>query len=536
MSLFVRAMGRIVRMRTVPKHLFACLCATLALLAPLAHGADAPRCTYVEIATLPIRYAGPGLTPAVDGSIDDVPATMLVDTGAFDTLLTMTGVAKRNLPLHMTGRYVNGISGFSRMYVTRLKEFGIGPTRTTRRIDLPVVYETAFTPAFDAILGSPFLLQRDLEFDLGAKKIRFFQPENCKGVALQIWKEEALSVPFERSWDRSPNPHFTALVNGKEVDAMIDTGAHRSFLQRSAAKKVGIDVDGPGVTRMGEVGGIGSDRAPRWIAPVKQLQIGDETINDAEIGVIESQGSNGAELYLGQDFLRSHRVLFAMSQRKLYFAYTGGNVFTRGTGLEPWMRQEADGGNADAQYALSTMYGAGRGGVARDPLVAQVWLDMAAAAGQPHANLMLGRRRLLSGQAADAIPLLRKALDQLPAERYGALWLYTARVQGGDAALARSELEASLERQHDDNWPEPLGRFYLGKIDAARLLDEAGRDKDGAARRRCEAEGYMGEWYRAQGDTGNADALRAEARAHCAAPARSAPAAADAAKTAAGAP
>jgi hypothetical protein len=46
---------------------------------------------------LPVRYVGQGLTPAVEGSIDGMPATMLVDTGAFDTVLTMTGVAKRGL-------------------------------------------------------------------------------------------------------------------------------------------------------------------------------------------------------------------------------------------------------------------------------------------------------------------------------------------------------------------------------------------------------------------------------------------------------
>jgi predicted aspartyl protease len=503
-------------MNSTHKRLSACLYAALALLPFRAHGADAPRCTYIEIATLPVRYVGPSLTPAVDGSIDDVAATMLVDTGAFDTVLTMTGVVKRDLTLHMTGRYAQGISGFSRLYVTRVKEFGVGPARTTRRLDLPVIYETAFTPAFDAIIGAPFLLQRDLEFDLRAKQLRFFQPENCKDAPLQIWKETALSVPFERSWDSSPNPHFTAIVNGKEVDAMIDTGAHRSFLQRAAAKKAGIDVGAPGVTRLGDSAGIGSERAPRWVAPVATIQLGDETIKDAEIGIIESQGSNGAELYLGQDFLRSHRVLFAMSQRKLYFAYLGGEVFTRGTGLEPWMRAEADGGNGDAQYVLSTMYGAGRGGVARDPLVAQVWLDMAAATGQPHANLMQGRRQLLSGHAAAAIPLLRKGLDQLPAERFGALWLYAARVKNGEAELARKELAASMDRQHDDAWPEPIGRFYLGKIDAARLLDEAGKERQSAQQRQCLAEMYMAEWYGAQGDKAQADAMQAARRAHCA--------------------
>ncbi len=32
-------------------------------------------------------------------------------------------------------------------------------------------------------------------------------------------------------------------------------------------------------------------------------------------------------MLLGADFLRSHRVLIAHSQRKVYFTYTGGPIF-----------------------------------------------------------------------------------------------------------------------------------------------------------------------------------------------------------------
>ncbi len=33
------------------------------------------------------------------------------------------------------------------------------------------------------------------------------------------------------------------------------------------------------------------------------------------------------DMLLGADFLRSHRVLLAMSQRRLYYTYYGGKVF-----------------------------------------------------------------------------------------------------------------------------------------------------------------------------------------------------------------
>jgi TPR repeat protein len=489
-------------------------------LNPVARAEDAPRCMYVEVADMPLKYVGQGLVPAVDGVIDGAPAVMLVDTGAFDTSLTMNAVVKRDLVMHMTGRYADGIAGSSRLYAARIGEFAIGPVKSVRkRLDLYVIGETTFTPAYDALVGAPFLLQADLEFDLRAKHMKFFRPQNCnRDSALNYWKEDAVVVPFEFSRSQSPNPHFTVVVNGKELDAMIDTGADRSFLTLRGAKRLDIDVKGANVTRLGYSGGVGTDRAAHWITPVKSVQIGGETIKDVELGVVDVQSEVEAELFLGQDFLRAHRVLFAMSQRKVYFAYLGGDVFTRGTALEPWMQQEADGGNADAQYTLAYMYNNGRG-VARDPKLAQAWLEKAAAAGQPNASLALGRQQMMTGRLDDAIPKLRAALDQLPAERLGPLWLYNARVRKGDAALAKTELEASVKKQRNDDWPEPIAEFYLGKLDAKDLLESAAKDKQSAHARSCMANSYMREWHAARGEHPQAEALQATLRADCA-PAR----------------
>jgi len=488
----------------------AALCAAAGV-----HAEDKPpKCTYVEVGRLPIRYVGEGLEPAVDGTINGTPATMLIDTGSGQTHMTMNAATRLDLSLHMTGQWLNGIGGLSRLYSARLKDFSIGPTHASRRPELTVIGSTTFTPAFDAIIGAPFLLQTDLELDLRAKQMKFYRPLECRKTELLLWKENTVVLPFESSRDNSPNPHFTVLVNGKEMDALIDSGAHRSFMMLNAAKRAGIDVNGPRAVRERDAGGVGSDRAPHWIAPVKTLQIGEETISNVELGIIDSQGARTADLYLGQDFLRTHRVLFAMSQEKLYIAYLGGDVFTRGTGLEPWMRAEADGGNADAQYALAQMYINGRG-VPRDPLQAGVWLDMAANGGQPNASLLRGRRQMLAGHLDTAIPQLRRALDQLPADRLGPLWLYIARVRHGEADLAKTELEAALKQQKEDDWPAPIADFYLGKVNAARLLDEAGKDAKLAHARTCMAESFMAEWHDVRGEEAEASALKATLRTNC---------------------
>ncbi len=494
--------------RALP-FLLAALCVSTRVHA----GDTPPKCTYIEIASLPIRYAGADLQPAVDGTIDGTPATMLVDTGADRTYLTMNAATRLDLPLFTTGRYVEGVGGESRLYGVRLKDFTIGPAHVSRP-ELSVDGSTSFTPTYDAIAGAPFLLQADLELDLSAKRMKFYRPRECGKTELFLWKENTVVLPFESDDDDSPNPHFTVVVNGKEMDALIDTGAHHSVMMLHAAKKAGIDVNGPGAVRAGDIGGTGPDLAPHWVVPVKTVQFGGETIRDVELGVIDSRGVRTFDLILGQDFLRAHRVLFAMSQQKLYIAYLGGDVFTRSKGPEPWIRAEADGGNAHAQYVLAQRYANGRG-VPRDAVQAGVWLDKAANGGQPNAGLLLGRQQMLDGQLDTAIPQLRRALDKLPADRLGSLWLYIARVRHGEADLARTELEAAMKRQKENDWPAPIADFYLGKTDAKRLLEQAGKDAKLAPARTCMARAYMAEWYDARGNAAEASALKATPPTHC---------------------
>lgn len=497
--------------------LLSLLCALLPATAALAADAAAPKCMYVEIAKLPLRYVGEGLAPAVDGTIDDLHATMLVDTGAFDTQLTMNGVERRDLGLQMTGRVAEGIGGYSRLYAARVRELSLGDIKSRHSSLLNVIGDAIITPAFDAIVGAPFLLQTDMEMDLHAKQMRFFRSRDCGKTDLVIWKEATVSVPFESTEDRSPNPHFTVTVDGVKLEAIIDTGAHHTTITTRAADRLGIDLKGPRVKRLNDMVGVGTDRAAQWNASFKTFDIGGEVIHNAEIGILDFESQYGVDMLIGQDFLRAHRVLFSMSQRKLYVAYIGGTPFVSTVGLEPWMREEAEGGNPDAQYTLAAMYGNGRG-VARDPVLAREWLAKAAAGGEPHAKLLVARREQLAGHAAAAVPMLRSALDGLPADRYGPLWLYTARLRNGEAALAATELQAAVKKQPDGNWPRPIADFYLGKLDAAGLHAAAAKDAKTAHARTCTADTYLAEWYGAHEDKVQADAVMTRMRAQCGAP------------------
>jgi predicted aspartyl protease len=485
------------------------------LTASLAHAADDQQCRFVRIAELPLSYTGSGLQVTTEGTINHAPAIVLVDTGAYDSMLTRTATERLGLALNMTGRYAEGIGGYSRVYAARVTDFTFGAAKAAKGW-FPVIGDTGDAPTFDAIAGAPFLLQADMEVDLPGKKMKFFRTlGNCAERSLAYWDPNAVEIPFEYHESTSPNPHFTVEVNGEKMEAIIDTGASLTVISSAAAKRAGLKLDGPGVVRLGDMHGIGDKHVAHWAATVARLVIGRETILDAEIGVMDSEPGSHVDMLLGDDFLRSHRLLFAMGQKKLYMSYQGGDPFKQRQSVEPWIVKEAEGGNAEAQLYLANIYASGRG-VPRDLAKSNALVDQAAALGNPRANLQLGRRLMAQHHYPEAVSKMQEALARMPAERFGALSLYLARLHAGQADVAKRELEATFARGERDEWPAPLGDFYLGRIDAAAMLDAAGKDAKQSKARTCTAMSWIAPLYGAQGDKEKAEAAVESFRARCA--------------------
>jgi len=338
-------------------------------------------------------------------------------------------------------------------------------------------------------------------------------PEKCASTYLGYWSKDVLSVPMRRHNTEDMNPRFFVRINGRELEAMIDTGAAFTMMTADAARRAGISLDGPNATRAGDIIGIGNYTASRWTVKTK-FQMGEETVENAELGV-ENSGMNSADVVLGADFLRAHRVLFAMSQNKLYFSYVGGDPFGQRHKIEPWIVAEAEAGNADAQFNMARAYRNGEFGTP-DKEKAAEWLEKAAAGGSPYANLATGHQVLARGDFANAAARLRRALDKLPAERHGALWLYVARVRAGQAELAKTELSTIFTGTQSGEWPKPIGEFYLGKLSAEKLLAEA--DDGEGKERRCEALAAMGDFHRAHGQAAQEQAVEAQIKAGCTTP------------------
>jgi len=311
------------------------LCALGALLGAPAFpslAADPPKCKLVRIVEWPVQFRN--RIPVIEGAINGNKVGVLLDTGAYASLLTKSAAEKLGLYASSTAEVLMGVGGESRMLIARIDELRIGAA-IRKDIRVRVGGERPLA-GVDFILGDDFFKELDVEFDYAKGVVRLFQALDCKSVPLAYWDSNALQLPMENE-DRIVVP---VKVNGRAARAMLDSGASASLVDLSLAAKVGITPETPGVVASGCFHGIGADAVPSWVARFDSVQVAEQNIRDPRLHVVDRlrerayRGDRPPEVILGTDFLRAHRVLVSRSQRKVYFSYIGGQIFPATPALE----------------------------------------------------------------------------------------------------------------------------------------------------------------------------------------------------------
>lgn len=460
--------------------------------------ADAPaRCKYHQTGTLPLSYHGQDLVLASAGTINGTAAAIMLDTGATDSIITRFGADRRGLRPTATGDFGDGVGGASRLYTVPVRQFDVGPIRSSGRGSMKMIDQGGTRVDFDAIAGASFLLQADLELALADKKISFFRAENCRDAFLAYWDANAVQLPL--GFTESGLPIVEIELDGLRLRALIDSGADSSNVSLEALGKLGLKAGAAGLEVLGHASGVGGKRVATWRYRFKQFSIGHEQIRHPEL-IVSAALPGDLQMILGRDFLRAHRVLLAPSQGKVYLSYLGGLPFDAGRS-DGWLLKEAEPGNSAAQFRLALAAGV--------PEQQRAWMQKAVAAGYP---LALRHRAVVEeqvGRHGEAIALRRQALQADPSDVAAQLELFSVRVKAGQGEAVRAELATLTDGSRGAAWPRPVLEHYLGKLSADQLLDAAG------AQHRCEAYGYAIAWMEARADSAAAAALRARAATAC---------------------
>ncbi len=300
-----------------------------ALLASFASCAtaqtEAPqKCIMQNIASLALH--DDGLTVSAAGRVNDDAVSMLIDSGAPNTMVTKAEAIKLGLPLAaQTGQ---GKKSDDRVQLTAL---AVG-TIEMSNVQVLASQKLGDYPNFGALIGADLLMQHDLELALGAHQLKFFNPVGCSDSHIAYWDKDAVKLPLATLSAIDHRPLVTVTVDGQPLHALIDTGTPISVMSLAAAARAGVTPKSPGVTPM--KGATPKARVTTWFAPFHRFAIGEEEVKNVKMPILDlkgvisvAPGTAVPDMILGQDFLRAHHVLFATSQQSFYLSYLGGSVF-----------------------------------------------------------------------------------------------------------------------------------------------------------------------------------------------------------------
>ena len=292
----------------------------------LASQAWADGCHLMDYGTLQVEMVDGQATTKV--SINGADTRFILDTGALFNTMPRANALALGLKLQPApfGYRLSGIGGSAELDFAGVKEFGI--LNTTLH---DIGFMVGGTDMGHGLLGANLLDLADVEIDLAHGKVTLFNAASCKKLALAYWSKDgnynvAEIVPAYSHHDR--RTFLKVTINGKQVRALLDSGAAATVLSRLTAERIGIHLAAPSVKAGTSSIGIGTKSVKTWIVPIDSFSVGTETIQHTQMMVIDgSMGDDKTDMLLGVDFLLAHHMFIANSQRKIYFTYNGGRVF-----------------------------------------------------------------------------------------------------------------------------------------------------------------------------------------------------------------
>jgi predicted aspartyl protease len=304
-----------------------CALAAVAAILRIAPALAADDCKAQKI-DLPVTLSG--MRALLDAKINGQDARFFFDSGAFYSTISAATAAQFGLKLSPApyGMYITGMGGSAQVSVATVKEFTLVGIPMRNKEFVVGGSESGTESA--GVLGQEIAWTFDVEYDFSHSAMRLFRIEGCKHTRLAYWLTPGQSYSLLDIEKRELGHLHTiaeVYVNGKKIRAMFDTGAPKSVLSLSAAKRAGVALETPGVEKAGMSSGIGRARFETYIAPFASFRVGDaEEIQNARLRIADAMIPE-ADMLIGFDFFLSHRIFVANSQRKMYISYNGGPVF-----------------------------------------------------------------------------------------------------------------------------------------------------------------------------------------------------------------
>jgi hypothetical protein len=174
--------------------------------------------------------------PLIAATIDGAAATLILDTGAEETVLTAGAGARLGLNSHYEyPRNLHSLSGGIVTGEARIERLALGGATTTGFIVLVGSLSLPSPEAVqaDGLLGGDFLSEFDVDLDLFDGRLELYR-RGCAS-ARPPWLGAYTAITANRSID--DRLFFPVDLDGHELFAIIDTGAQASTIDRGGISR-----------------------------------------------------------------------------------------------------------------------------------------------------------------------------------------------------------------------------------------------------------------------------------------------------------
>jgi hypothetical protein len=294
------------------------------------------QCPPLKLVTRLDMTMGQDGRPYIPVKINGTPETMLIDTGGVFTEIPESvrdalQLEKRNVPVEMVG-----VTG-STTHIAARGSFGLG-NLTVDKTDFMVMPDTKDAgDGASGIFAPNFLHAYDADFDFGGKTFSLISQDHCDGKVV-YWPAQSVAVVPMRV-DKVGHIHLTVTVEGKQMSAMLDTGASNTFADLSdVVTRFGLTAGAADTPYGGE---LGPTHAAYYSHHFKSLSLEGIAISNANVKLIPDlmrrsttersstlEGGSRipdrdlelglSEITLGMDILRHFHLYIAYKEQKLY--------------------------------------------------------------------------------------------------------------------------------------------------------------------------------------------------------------------------
>jgi predicted aspartyl protease len=285
-----------------------------------ADGVDYETCGLRARATLPVLFRGN--VPIVQGTINGMPAALILDTGATGMALTENALQRFDLKTDQQHVFTShGIGGQSQAFAGKLHDFEIDGLHVPDHpvSVLPNTSQISKQRTIDGLFGVSILSVFEVDLDFPHRAVTLYAGRICPNTIVPPWR-----VPYEMvDASKSAKGRFIIPVelDGRPINALIDTGAEASIVASDVAAALGVTTAALQAGPHAVLVGTGPQTAMAYAHEFQQIRIGND-VAPRPLLLVAERAEPSIDMILGTDFLKGHHLWLSPYTKRVFIERT----------------------------------------------------------------------------------------------------------------------------------------------------------------------------------------------------------------------